>query len=61
MSTALVQLGYARHRQKFRMSAKEICITVAWASLALLIGLGIASSLQTANPVTADSPTSQGL
>ena len=61
MSTALVQLGYARQRQKFRISAKEICITVAWASLALLIGLGIASSLQVANPVTTEIPVSQGL
>ena len=61
MATALVELGFQRPKQKIRMSFKETCITVAWATLAVLVGMGIVSSISAVNPLVAQSSTSVGL
>ncbi len=61
MSTALVKLGFQKPKQRFRVSAKEMCITAIWAAMALLIGMGIVRSLQTASPSGIQSSSIQGL
>ena len=62
MSTALVQLGYQRPKtQKFKMSVRDVCLTIAWSSLMLMVGLSVASSIQSSERLTFDNSISQGL
>ena len=61
MAIALVQLGFQRPKQKFRVSIRDICIMALWASLALLLGMGIVSSISAVNPSVALSSASTGL
>lgn len=62
MSTALVELGFQRPKQqKFKFSVREACLTIAWAALVLMVGLSIASSIQSTDRVALDTSVSQGL
>ena len=61
MSTALIELGFQKPKQRFRMSPKDMCMTVIWSAMALLIGMGVVYSVQSVNPSIAQSSTIQGL
>lgn len=61
MSVALLELGYEKPKQRFRISPKEMIITVIWSAMALLIGMGVVYSAQSANPSSVQSSTVQGL
>ena len=61
MSTALVELGFQKPKQRFRMSPKDICITVIWSGMALLVGMGVVYSVQSVNPSLTQSSNIQGL
>ncbi len=61
MSTALIELGFEKPKQRFKMSPKDMCITVIWSVMALLIGMGVVYSVQSTNPSVARSSNIQGL
>ena len=61
MSLALVELGYQKPKQRFRMSPKDMAITVVWSVMALLIGMGVVYSVQSVNPSVTQSSNIQGL
>ena len=61
MSTALLELGFEKPKQRFRVTAKEMCITAVWSVMALLIGMGVVYSVQTVSPAVAQSSNIQGL
>ncbi len=61
MSTALLELGFEKPKQRFRLSPKEMIITTVWSVMALLIGMGVVYSMQTVNPPIAQSSNIQGL
>ncbi len=61
MSATLLSLGFQKPKQRFRLSARELCITVVWSAMALLVGMGIVYSVQTVNPSIAQSSNIQGL
>ena len=60
MSESLVSLGLDKPK---RIGFKELCMTAIWATLALCIGLSVASSIQAADQLSTSSVTvqSQGL
>ena len=61
MSTALVELGYQKPKtHKLKVTLRDICIIVAWASLVLMVGLSVASSIGAADQVAYHGSTSQG-
>jgi len=60
MSQALVDIGIERPKAKVRFTFKEACITIAWSALVLMVGLSIASSVQTGSSYAVDT-SSQGL
>jgi len=61
MSLALLELGFEKPKQRFRVSAREMFITAVWSAMALLIGMGVVYSVQTVNPSVAQSSNIQGL
>lgn len=61
MSIALIELGFEKPKQRFRLSPKDMVITVIWSGMALLIGMGVVYSMQAANPSVAQSSNIQGL
>jgi len=62
MSTALIELGYQKPKQKkFHVTVREVCLTIAWASLVLMVGLSIASSIQSTSGLAFDNSIAQGL
>lgn len=60
MSQALASIGIERPKAKVRFTFKEACITIAWSALVLMVGLSIASSVQTGSSYAVDT-SSQGL
>lgn len=64
MSLALVELGFERPKDKYKFSLKDTLIAVAWASLVVMIGMSIASSIKASTSQVAYdsvSVSSQGL
>jgi hypothetical protein len=62
MSAALVEMGFQRPKIKSKMSLKDMCITTLWAVLAVMVGMGVVSSMQAVNPAVAEtSSVVQGL
>lgn len=60
MSESLVSLGLDKPK---KLGFKELCMTAIWATLALCIGLSVASSIQSAEQLSTGSMSvqSQGL
>jgi len=63
MSLALVELGFERPKDKYKFNVRDTIVAVAWASLVILVGMSIASSIQSSNQVAYEhvSSASQGL
>lgn len=61
MGKALVALGFERPKQRHKLSAKEACITAIWAGLAVLIGMGIVTSVSVVSPNVSESSAVAGL
>lgn len=61
MSAALVEMGYQRPKIKSKLSLKDMCITVLWAALAVMVGMGVVSSVQAVYPAIAETSVTQGL
>jgi Na+/H+-dicarboxylate symporter len=60
MSETLVSLGLEKPK---KLGFKELCITAVWATLALFVGLSVATSVQAADDLNsaASMTQSQGL
>ena len=61
MSAALVEMGFQRPKLKSKMSFKDLCITVLWAALAVMVGMGVVSSVQAVSPAVSQTSAVQGL
>ena len=61
MSIALVELGFQKPKQRFRLSARDASLAVLWAAMALLVGMGVAYSVQAVSPSVTQSSSIQGL
>ena len=61
MSDTLAQLGYERPKARVRFTFREACITIAWAALVLMVGLSVASSVQSGSSLAVDTSSAQGL
>ena len=61
MSKVLLLLGIDRPKILYNLTFKEVCIWVAWASLAVLVGMGIANALYSQPTPIAQSSIIQGL
>ena len=61
MSATLVEMGFQRPKVKARMSLKDLCITALWAALAVMVGMGVVSSVQAVSPAVSQTSAVQGL
>ncbi|NBU34509.1 hypothetical protein EB118_11995 [bacterium] len=55
MSEILTSIGIERPKAKVRFTFKEVCITIAWSALVLMVGLSIATAVQTGNAYVVDT------
>ena len=61
MSATLVEMGFQRPKIKSKMSLKDLCITMLWAALAIMVGMGVVSSVQAVSPAVSQTSITQGL